>query len=127
MKKMTLKVLLVAVLSLAFVGTVVASQKDYDNNVILELGGNLGGVENDPEPEVVYCDGVIINDSALLLGGNLGGVENDPEPEVVYCENEYNQIETILLGGNLGGVENDPEPEVVYCEFIINDVTFLGL
>lgn len=126
MKKLTLKVLLVAVLGFAFVGSVIASQK-VNNNLVLELGGNLGGVENDPEPEVVYCDGIVLDDSALLLGGNLGGVENDPEPEVVYCEDELNHNTAILLGGNLGGVENDPEPEVVYCEFVVNEVSFLGL
>ena len=125
MKKLTFKVLLVAVLSLLFVGTVIASTHDINNSVILNLGGNLGGVQDDPEPEVVYCDSINNEELILQLGGNLGGVQDDPEPEVVYCDSVNFEDSMLLLGGNLGGVQDDPEPEVVYCEIEINSFSQL--
>jgi len=67
MKKSTLKVLLVALLALMFVGTITVSYALNNNNEVLAA---LGGVQDDPEPEFVYC---------------AGGVQDDPEPEFVYC------------------------------------------
>ena len=84
MKKSTLKVLLFSLLALMFVGSITVS---YVLNRTNEVLSAAGGVEDDPEPEFVYC---------------AGGVETDPEPEFVYCA---------------GGVETDPEPEFVYCTY----------
>ena len=67
MKKSTLKVLLFLVVALMFVGTLAVSYTFNDSNDVFAAAG---GVENDPEPEFVYC---------------AGGVQDDPEPEFVYC------------------------------------------